>query len=283
MPHTFSTERRLREQICHIGRLMHQFQYIDGTSGNISARLDDERILTTPSGLAKGFMEPEQLIVVDMDGQKVGGGTAANRDLKPTSEILMHLEAYHQRADVRGVVHGHPPAAIALTIAGVGFQQCTIPEAIVILGLVPTTPYATPSSAENRDAIRHLIDKHDAIMLAYHGSLTVGPDVWTAYMRLESLEHTAKILHRVEQLGGGPSLPPEQVQKLLDIRERLGLSRPGDAERYCEHCGLCHPTGTHIYPTTPHDADTPAPAAIEQRVRDQVAAAIRQALQAADS
>jgi L-fuculose-phosphate aldolase len=266
-------ERRLRDQICHIGRLMHQFQYIDGASGNISARLDAERILATPSGLAKGFMKPEELIIVDLEGKKIGG-TEANRLLKPTSEMLMHLEAYKKRPDVMGVVHAHPPTAVALTIAGISMQQCTIPEAIVVLGLIPTTPYATPSGAENRDAISHLIESHDAIMLAYHGSLTVGPDVWTAYLRLESLEHTAKILYMVQQLGGGKPLPPEQVKKLLDLRQQLGLARPGDDERYCEHCGVCHAsTATHIYPTEA------TPNQIETHLRERIAEAVRVALQ----
>lgn len=275
MPYSLHTERRLREQICHIGRLTHQFQYIDGASGNISARLDDEFILSTPSGLAKGFMEPDQLIVVDMDGKKAGRGTAANRDLKPTSEVLMHLEAYKQRPDVNGVVHAHPPAAIALTIAGISLQKCIIPEAIVILGLIPTTPYATPSGAENRDAISQLVQSHDAIMLAHHGSLTVGPDVWTAYLRLESLEHTAKILVMVEQLGGPKTLPPEQVQKLLDIRRNLGLSRPHDEQLYCEHCGVCHPRGNHLYVANQPD---PSPSEVEASVRKRVEAIVREAL-----
>lgn len=264
----YQNERRLREQICEIGRLMHQFQYIDGASGNISARLDDERVLATPSGLAKGFMEPEQLLVVDMDGNKVGPATAANRELRPTSEILMHLEAYKQRPDVVGVVHAHPPTAIALTIAGVSLQKCTIPEAIILLGMVPTTPYATPSSPENRDAIRDLIKNHDAIMLAYHGSLTVGPDVWTAYLRLESLEHTAKILYQVEMLGGGPPLPPEQVRKLLETRRQMGLGRPNDDELYCEHCGVCHLPDQHIEST----ADT---SHLEAIIRAHVQKALR--------
>jgi L-fuculose-phosphate aldolase len=187
----------------------------------------------------------------------------------------MHLEAYKQRPDVMGVVHAHPPTAVALSIAGVSLQKCTIPEAIVILGLIPTTPYATPSGPENRDAISELIINHDAIMLAYHGSLTVGPDVWTAYLRLESLEHSAKILYMVEQLGGGPSLPPEQVQKLLDIREKLGLSRSGDNELYCEHCGVCHPKGTHMYP---QNESEPTMTAVEAMVRSQVSEAIQNAL-----
>src|SRR5579872_7506176 len=104
-------EASFRALICHIGRLMYQGRYIDGASGNISARLDAERILSTPSGVAKGFLQPEQLIITDLEGRKVGPVTNANHNLQPTSELLMHLECYRQRPDVQGVVHAHPPTA----------------------------------------------------------------------------------------------------------------------------------------------------------------------------
>lgn len=225
-------EFALREEICRIGRLMHERGYIDGNSGNISARLDDERILATPSGVAKGYLTPEQLIIVNQNGERVDTPTPETAHLRPTSELLMHLECYKQRDDVGGVVHAHPPTSVGMTIAGYDFQRCIIPEAIVILGLVPTTPYATPSSPENRDAITQLIREHDAILLAHHGSLTVAPTVWDAYLRLETLEHTAKMLFVAEQMGGARSLPAYQVEKLLEIRKRLGLTRPGDVERF---------------------------------------------------
>lgn len=231
------SEQQLRDQLCHIGELMHRLGLIDGASGNITARLDDEngetRILATPSGLAKGFMQPEQLIVVNMNGERVDEPTSYNAHLRPTSELLMHLECYRQRPDVGGVVHAHPPTSVALTIAGYNFQQCLIPEMVVMLGMIPVAPYSTPASAENRDAIYHLIREHDAILLAHHGSLTVGATVWDAYLRLESLEHTAKMLYMVEMLGGAKSaIPPEQVRKLLNMREQLGLTRPSDEERF---------------------------------------------------
>lgn len=232
------TEQELREHICHIGRLMYQNGYIDASSGNISARLGPDRILCTPSGLAKGFMTPDQLIEVNHQGERVGAVTAANAHLKPTSEILMHLECYRQREDVNGVVHAHPPTAIALTLVGLGLENCVVPEAIVILGIVPTTPYSTPASAENRDAIRNLIREHDAILLAYHGSLTVAKSVWDAYMRLETLEHTAKIMHMAHQLGSINPLPAYQIDKLMAMRRQLGLERPGDVQRFGEVYGL---------------------------------------------
>lgn len=221
-------ETELRNQICEIGRLMRQYNYIDGTSGNISARLDDDHILCTPSGLAKGRMSPDQLIVVNMDGKKVGEVTAANANLHPTSEILMHLECYRQRPDVNGVVHAHPPTAVALTAAGVSLQRALLAEVVILLGLVPTAPYATPCGTDDRDSIRELIVDHDAVMLSHHGSLTVGADVEMAYLRLEVLEHFAEVLFKAEQLGGVRTLSERNVEDLLALRRRYGFGLPQD-------------------------------------------------------
>ena len=237
------TESDLRAELVRIGRLMHQFELVDGASGNISARLGPDRILATPSGLAKGFLAPEQLIIVDIEGKLV---PPAQPGLKPTSELLMHLEAYKQRPDVNGVVHAHPIAAVALSIVGITLTDCIIPEAVVMFGSIPTTPYATPSSVENQRAISELVKTHDAIVLAYHGSLTVGPTVWDAYLKLESLEHTAKIIAQAHLLGEVKPLPPAQVQKLIQIRKDWGFARAADADEFCKYCGVPHPSGKHV-------------------------------------
>lgn len=234
-------ESAVRAEIVRIGRLMHAQELVDGTSGNVSARLGPDRVLTTPSGLAKGYLEPEQLIVVNMRGEVVQAGAG----LRPTSELLMHLEAYRRRPDVNGVVHAHPITAVALSIAGISLAECVVPEAVVVLGLVPTTPYANPSSEENQRAIADVIVGHDALVLQYHGTLTVGSDVNEAYLRLETLEHTAKIIALTKLLGGGPPLPPEQVTKLLDARQVLGFARPNDAREFCLACGVRHASGEH--------------------------------------
>ena len=227
-------EAELREEICRIGKLMYGKGMVDATAGNISARLDSGDILLTPSGSALGFLQTEDLIIVNLDGERVDAPTAANAHLRPTSESAMHLECYRQRDDVMGVVHAHPPTAVALTLAGVDLaKQCLIPEMVVLLGLVPTAPYSTPSSDENRAAITALICEHDAILLSNHGSLTVAKDLWNAYLLLETLEHSADIIHRALQLTHElVGIPPEQVGKLVDYREQFGLLRPGDRERF---------------------------------------------------
>ena len=211
---------------------MHRNGYVDGASGNLSARLDSEHILTTPSGLAKGFMTPDQMIVVDMDGNRVDSPNGANQHLRPTSEMVMHLECYRQRPDVHGVVHAHPPTSIALTISGHSFTECLIPEMIMLLGIVPTLPYSSPASSESRAAVAGAIKEHDALMLSHHGSLTVAKSLWDAYLRLENLEHSAKIIYMAHQLGGAITrLSTDQVEKLIAIRERLGLLHPNEREQ----------------------------------------------------
>ncbi len=233
MQNPMQSENELRELICRVGRLMHGKGYIDATGGNISARLGDDAFLVSPSGLATGFLQPAQLLIVNLAGERVDQPTAANADLRPTSESAMHLECYRQRDDVNGVVHAHPPTAVALTLADFDFQQCLIPEVTVVLGLIPTAPYSTPSSKENRDAISGLIREHDAIMLSNHGSLTVARSLWDAYLMLESLEHNAGIIHRALQVSDRlKPIPPEQVEKLLAYREAVGLLRPGDRQRF---------------------------------------------------
>ncbi len=268
------SETELRAEIVRVGRLMHANEFVDGTSGNLSTRLGPDRILATPSGLAKGFLEPDQLIIVNLRGEVVAAGPG----LKPTSELLMHLEAYRRRPDVNAVIHAHPITSVALSIAGVSLAECVIPEAIVVLGLVPTTPYATPSSEENQRAISEVIVGHDAIILQYHGTLTVGRDVMEAYLRLETLEHTAKIVALSKLLGGGPALPPEQVAKLLQARKDLGFARPGDEEEFCLACGVCHPEGKHAPRPTPTVWDD-ASANAEERLVREIAERVRRELE----
>jgi L-fuculose-phosphate aldolase len=241
-------ETELREEIVHVGKLLYDKGLIVASDGNVSTRLDENTILITPSGLCKGLMTPEQLIVIDLNGRKVGPGTPANLNLNPTSETAMHLEVYKQRPDVQSVVHAHPPHAIALSIAGISLADCMLPEAIVFLGLTPTTPYSTPASEENARAIREVITGHDALVLQRHGSLTVGTSPLNAFYRTETLEQIARITFMLHQLGGGPPLPPFQVEKLLKTRLDMGLSRAADAIEFCEICGVCHLNGQHTQP-----------------------------------
>jgi L-fuculose-phosphate aldolase len=238
------TERVLREEFVRIGQLMHSRGYVTAADGNISARLDTDRFLATPSGLSKGFMTPDQMVVIGLDGKPVGTSRfGPARDLKPSSEILLHLEAYRQRPDVRAVVHAHPPTAVALSIAGVPIAPCLLPEVIVTLGTIPTTEYATPASPEGATVIRECIKNHDAVMLLRHGSVTVGTTPFDAYLKLEKLEHAADITFKLLQIGRELSFPPGAVEKLIGKREEAGLMMPGQREEIEQACSLCQLSG----------------------------------------
>lgn len=232
-----SYEHQLRAEIVRIGQLMHARGLLCGFEGNLSARLDDERLLITPSGLHKGLMREEQLLVVDLEGRIVVE-SEATRGLRPTSELPMHLEAYRRRPDVRAVVHAHPPITVALSIAGVAMDTPLLPEVIVLLGLIPTTDYAMSSSDEGAAAIRRLIADHDALILQRHGTLTVGTTLTVAFMRLETVEQNARIHFMLAQLGANNPLAAHEVRKLLQMRRAMGLERAGDAAAFQARWGV---------------------------------------------
>jgi L-fuculose-phosphate aldolase len=178
-------------------------------------------------------MRPEDMVVIDWDARPVSGNPAQ----QPSSEILLHLEAYRQRPDIGAVVHAHPPTAIALSIAGISLARCQLPEVIVTLGLIATTEYATPASAEGAAVIRDLIRQHDALILRRHGSVTVGATPWEAYLRLEKVENAAEILFKLRLLGQEEPLSHAALTKLLDKRERAGWMKPGERQAIERACG----------------------------------------------
>lgn len=203
--------------ILEVGRRMYQRAFVAANDGNISVKLEEDRILITPTGVSKGFMTEDMLIVVDYDGKVVEG----NR--KPSTEVFLHAAVYRHRPDVGAVVHAHPPAATAFAAAGKAMDKYVLPELVISLGKVPLAPYAMPGTQELPDSILPFLENHDAVLMANHGVLVVGTDVMTAYFRLESLEHVANIIINAERLGGAKELPPECVQQLVESRSRYGV------------------------------------------------------------
>jgi len=236
--------QQLRQEIIQISRMLHQQGYCLGYDGNVSARLDGERFLVTPSGISKGFVRADQLVAVDWEGNLTGQGRyGPQRGLKPSSEVLMHLEAYRQRPDAQAVIHAHPPITVALSIAGIGLARCLLPDIILYFGMIPTTDYATPASAEGVSVISDLIQRYDALILERHGSITIGPTITDAYLKLEKMEHTALVTKTVVDLGREKPFPQEEIAKLVDWRTNVGLMRPGQAEDLCHGCGVCNLPG----------------------------------------
>jgi len=210
-----TAESDLRKALLECGRICYARQLMTSNDGNLSVRLNEDRILITAAGVPKGRMDPQDLLVLDLDGRILDAD--ANR--KSSSETPMHLEAYRQRPDVRAVIHAHPVFATTLTVAGFDFPSDILPEVTLTLGEVPVTAYATPSSEEDALAVRGLIQSHDAIILRQHGSLTLGANLEQALIHLERIEHVAEVFWRAHLLGNVERLSPEARKRLLEIRQ----------------------------------------------------------------
>lgn len=213
-----SSERDLRQSIVEIGRRMDEKGWIAANDGNISARLDAGRVLSTPARMSKGRMKPEDLVVVDMTGKKLEGAR------ERSSEIAMHLAIYEMRSDVQAVVHAHPPVATGHAAAGKALNLALLPEVIVSLGCVPLADYGLPGTPELLGPMRPLIPSYDAILMGNHGAVAFGEDLQTAFSRLETVEHSARISLVAELLGGPRVLPRGEVDKLIQSRGRYGIA-----------------------------------------------------------
>ena len=227
-------EHELRQEMVRVSRLMWERGYVASTDGNLSARLGSNRLLVTASGLSKGFLSVDDLVVIDLDGEPIS--SYRNREQRASSETLLHLEVYRQRPDVEAVVHAHPPLATAFSIAGVSLARCVIPEVVVSLGGIPTAEYATPGTMEVPESIGPAIREYDAVILAHHGSLTIGGSLWEAYLRLERVEQAAQITLAAQQLGQVRTLSAGDVERLAEKRREL-LQRQG--RDLCADCSVC--------------------------------------------
>jgi len=215
-----NNEWELRKQIVEVGRRIWLRGYIAANDGNITVLLNDNEVLTTPTGVSKGFMTTDMIIKCDRQGNVIN----KNTKYRPSSELKMHLEVYKERPDVRSVVHAHPTYATSFAVAGIPLDKCVLPEAIIVIGAVPIAPYGLPSTSEIPDRIRPYIKNSDAILLENHGALTLGSDLFNAYYKMETLEHTASIVWKAIQLGNLNILSPEERDRLLQLREKFNLS-----------------------------------------------------------
>ena len=210
-------EEQIRADIVEAGRRLYARSYVASNDGNISARLDDRRLITTPKSVSKGFMTPDMMVIVDYDGKKLAG------DREASTELPMHLEIYRNRPDARAVVHAHPPLATGFAVAGIPLTRAVLAEVITTLGSIPIAAYGTPSTAELPEAVRKYIKAHDAMLLANHGAVTCGPSVMAAYYKMETVEHFAKISLVARQLGGENLISREEVDRLQALRGFYGI------------------------------------------------------------
>jgi L-fuculose-phosphate aldolase len=208
-----SREPELREQIVRFCQLLHQKGYLAANDGNISVRLCQHRLLVTPTGVPKAFLNPDELVVVDNDGQVLSGG-------KPSGELSMHLHALRGRPDMEAVVHAHPPTSIALTLFRHLRINGVLPEVTLSIGEIEIVPYARPLTEELACAVEEATRRHDAVILERHGTVTLGKTVSDAYARTERLEHAAQVLWLAHAIGRPPGLPEHEARTLMKLYER---------------------------------------------------------------
>ncbi len=211
-------ERKHREEIVRCGQMLCHCGFVAAMDGNISVRLDSKRILATPTGMSKGRMKPADLVIVDIDGHKISGRR------EPSSELAMHRMIYRMRPDINAIVHAHPPTATGFAAAGLALNQPLVCEVVIGLGSIPLARYATPGTPELCAAMEMYVPDYDAILMANHGVVAYGEDLERAFMKMEIVEHFAKIALVTHQLGRQSPLEGEDLQKLLEARRKYAGS-----------------------------------------------------------
>jgi L-fuculose-phosphate aldolase len=233
------SERQSRAEIVRLGKQMHACGFIAGMDGNLSVRLDNERILVTPTSMSKGCMKPSDMVIVDLEGRKLQG----RRNV--SSEIGMHVLIYRLRPDVKGIVHAHPPTATGFAASGMALTQPLVCELVVSLGCVPLARYGTPGTRELSDALEPLVPQYDAILMANHGVVTYADDLVHAYMKMETVEHFARIALVAHLLGHEQPLGEQDIEKLLLARKNYAGAKSAAPMPPTPHNGSGRNHGGH--------------------------------------
>lgn len=220
-----ASEAVLRREVVRVCRQLYERGLIAGQDGNVSVRLPADRILVTPAGFRKADVTEEDLVILALDGARIGGGHEAS------SEVLMHLAAYRARPDVGAVVHAHPPVATGFAVAGESLPGDVLPELAVLVGAVPLVPYGMPGTAALPAALAPFLPNHDAFLLANHGVTTLGRSLGEAHQRMESVEHCATILLTARRLGRVNALGAGDLRLLEEARRRRGGGTTESPER----------------------------------------------------
>ena len=229
-----SSEWKIKQEICEIGQRLYARGYAAGNDGNISYRLSHDTALCTPTQICKGFMKPDDLCTVDMQGKQLAGKR------KRTSEVLLHLEIYKADPSVKSVVHCHPPHATAFGVARVDIPSCVLPEVEVFLGIVPRADYETPGGENFAETVRPFIGKANTVVLSNHGTVSWGPTVERAFWHTEILDAYCRILLLAQQIGNVERLSGTKMNELLELKEKLGA---GTDPRRAAGGGVCVNTG----------------------------------------
>lgn len=213
-------ESKLREDICEIGRRLYARGLVAGSEGNLSVRLGPNSVLCTPTMASKGFMQPAELAIVDLDGRQLDGPRPR------TSEVLVHLSVYRHRPDAQAVIHSHPPHATAFAVTHTEIPLAAHPEIDLFLGPVPLVPYELTGTQRLADAVVPYLDRTTALLLANHGSVVWGGTLEHAWFATEILDGYCRLLLNCRPLGPVQPLSAAQVNELLALKRRYGWSDP---------------------------------------------------------
>lgn len=206
--------KRNKREIIEIGKKLWLQGLVAANDGNISVRVRNDKFLTTATGVSKGELNYKNILLID--GQ---GHVLEKTNIKPSTELKMHLAIYEKRPDVQAVVHAHPPYATAFSITGEDLSEPFLSEMILLLGKVPIAPYATPSTEEVPQSILPYLEENNALLLQNHGALTFGASLQQTYYAMESLEHIAKIIFLSKTLGHPRPVPEYKIADLLKIKK----------------------------------------------------------------
>jgi len=223
-------DRKLKESICEIGRRVYNKGFAAANDGNLSIRVGENEVLCSPTMICKGFMTPDDICAVDLDGKQIAGKR------KRTSEILLHLTIMKERPDVEAVVHCHPPHATAFAVAGEPIPQCVLPEVEVFMGEIPIAPYETPGGQKFADTVLPFLKGTSCVILKNHGTVSFGKTIEEAFWKTEILDAYCRILMLSRQLGRVDYFTQQQTNELLDLKKRLGFDDP---RFHVENCDLC--------------------------------------------
>jgi L-fuculose-phosphate aldolase len=243
----------LKERICEMGRRLWQKDYTDGNGGNITIRVGDNLALCTPTLICKGFMSPEEMCLVDLDGKQLAGTR------KRTSEALTHFGIMKRQPACKACVHAHPPHATAFAIANVSIPSCLIPEAEVFLGKIGVAKYQTPGTPANADEVGEVGKDHQAVLMQNHGVIVWGKDVEDAYWKMENIDSYCRTIWIAAGLGGGlHRFTGGQAKELVDLRQKLGMPDPRAGLKECELCDSADFRPGVVCSTDSREAPSPA-------------------------
>lgn len=248
------TEQQARQLFCEIGRRCYAKNFVEANGGNFSYRLADGRIVATPTMISKGFMEPDDMVILDTGGNQIGGHRGK------TSEILMHLTFFEHRPDVRAVIHAHPRHASAFAVTNTPVPKCVIPEVEIFVGEVPITDYETPGTPKLSEQLLPVIHDFDVFLLANHGAVALGRTVMEAFWRIEILDAYCQVLLLARQLGEITQVTDQHMRELFQIKKRLGLADRRLTDPVAARCDVPPPVAGRKKPRPPWVQAPPQPA-----------------------